>query len=66
MRIKITGYIDTATLSAPQLDESHPTGLSSEGYRDLMRGSVAVCDLDELRVEAEQVTCDRATTSAAG
>lgn len=56
-RLKITGYIDTAELDDSHVDLDHPSGLSSEGYDDLVTGesgsALALTDLEDVEVEKE-------------
>lgn len=37
-RIKFTGYLDTDDLEPEQVDLGHKTGLSEQGYLDLVQG----------------------------
>lgn len=51
MKIKVTGYIDSADLNAEYVDEGHDMGLSTEGYDALSSGmeSFNISDLSDLR-----------------
>lgn len=56
-RLKITGYIDTDDLGPGDVDLDHPTGLSSEGYDNLITGEngipLKLTDLEDVEIEKE-------------
>lgn len=55
MRIKITGYLETDDLDSDQLDLSDSTGLSAEGYDNLITGEdgapLQITGLNDVEVE---------------
>lgn len=56
-RIKITGYVDSEDLTPEYVDLNHPTGLSEEGYLNLVGGEdgapLTLVDLDDVETEVE-------------
>lgn len=57
-RLKITGYIETDELDPEYVDPDHPTGLTSEGYDNLIGGEMGLplklTDLEDVEVEVEK------------
>lgn len=59
-RLKITGYIDTDSLRADEVDLDHETGLSSHGYETLVQdihgtdASLNLRLLEDVEVEVER------------
>lgn len=49
-RIKITGYINVVNLEPEHIDSSDSTGLSAEGYDQVING-YGVSDLQDLETE---------------
>lgn len=53
-RIKIVGYIHTTDLAEEELDENNPTGLTEQGYMNLINGEdgtpLSVADLGNVEV----------------
>jgi hypothetical protein len=50
-RIKFTGYIDVEELDPGQYDPSHPSGLTSAGYNELI--GLSLSDLEDVNSEVE-------------
>ena len=57
-RIKVTGYVDTDDLNSGDVDLTDGTGLSSEGFDNLIAGEngrpLKLTDLDDIQVELER------------
>ena len=53
MRIKVTGYLETDDLDPEEVDETHETGLSEEGYLRYSSGAYPL-RLDDLEFEVEE------------
>jgi len=58
-RIKVTGYIEVDDLEPEHVDLEDSTGLSAEGYEEIMYGGErfsawSVADLVDLEIELEE------------
>jgi hypothetical protein len=57
-RLKITGYIDTNELEEGEVDEMSPTGLSEEGYMNLVNGEngqpLSLADMHDVSIRVER------------
>lgn len=55
MRIKIIGYYDIENLADDEVDASHPSGLSADGFDNLITGAngraLSTADLEDVEVE---------------
>lgn len=54
-RIKITGYVESDDLDPEHVDLTHSTGLTEDGYLDLVAGEqgkpLKLTDLDDVETE---------------
>lgn len=55
MKIKFTGFLDVADVDMDDLDTEHSTGLSDQGFRNLVSGEngrpLKLTDLDDVETE---------------